>query len=182
MDASNGSYRLSLEKLSKQWRDPNISRSAKAIFLDLVLYAGSDGKVYPSQETLANNQNLSIRQVNNLLRELRKKNLIEWQSGNGPGNSNLYRINAEIYFHNSPPLRQPASHPPSIGLQSRPGSQLPPNEVNERYKRMRKPKFTACGLGNCNKGYIVPDTPGSVSRCDCRVKYEQDKEAWGASR
>lgn len=131
-------------------RKASISRSAKLIFIDLLLYAGTDGSAFPSHQTLANNAGLSKRRVNDLLQELKRANLVSWSMGS-PGRSNRYKITPEIYFPNA-----------GTPVQSNRGSQLQPNVVNEWSKRKR---FKPCGIGSCVNGYLTNSDP--VVPCQC---------------
>ncbi len=79
-------------------RNPRLTPLAKVIFLDLIFYAGTNSDPYPSQQLLAQNHNYSVRQVYNILKELRENNFLRGWKQRGYSKSNLYDINrTKIY-------------------------------------------------------------------------------------
>jgi hypothetical protein len=70
--------------------DPSLRPTEKLAIGRLLLYAGRNGKCYPSQETIARELCLKPRQVRNVLRSLRKKGWLCWDKR--AGTSNVYVI------------------------------------------------------------------------------------------
>jgi hypothetical protein len=58
--------------------DGSLSHAAKLVYGRLRLFAGRDGRCYPSQETLAREVCLHERELRNLLSELRAAGWINW--------------------------------------------------------------------------------------------------------
>lgn len=56
--------------------DPNLSLRAKGLYGILSKYADSERKCYPSTNTLAAEAGTSVRTIERLLRELKKKNYV----------------------------------------------------------------------------------------------------------
>ena len=71
------------------FRDDTLSASAKLAHGRLKLYAGQDGRCYPSHQTLAREVCLSSRRLRDVLRELREAGLITWTRTRG---SNHYTV------------------------------------------------------------------------------------------
>ena len=59
-------------------RDAEISHAAKLVYGRLKLYAGRNGQCNPKHETLAREVCLSVRQVKNVLIELRRAGWVDW--------------------------------------------------------------------------------------------------------
>lgn len=122
-------YKISFSGLRKIVRNPKISKSARLLCVDLLLYAGLDGVCFPSEITLGKDMGLTDRHIRNLITEL-KNNGLGWERG-GFGRSNRYSFNEEIYFLNDEDNRKAASLDPGNQLPVDSGSTLPPKEVIE---------------------------------------------------
>lgn len=111
-------------------RNPRLSPLAKVIFLDLIFYAGTNSDPYPSQELLAKNHNYSVRQIRNMMHELKENGLLLGWKQRGFSKSNLYQINrAKIYKSRMKQI----SYQKGNTLPIHTGNTLPPNisqEVN----------------------------------------------------
>jgi Helix-turn-helix domain len=59
-------------------RDAKISHAAKLVYGRLKLYAGKDGQCNPKHATLAREVCVAVRQLRNVLNELRKAGWIDW--------------------------------------------------------------------------------------------------------
>lgn len=130
---SDNQFKINWQGLRALIRNSELSRGAKVIFVDLLLYAGIDGNSFPSQEILATNQNLSSKQVQNLLKELKQKRFIEWKRG-GFGKSNRYSFNPEIYFATDDSDTKYISADSGNTLPVQSGNIFPPNVVNKSNK------------------------------------------------
>lgn len=126
-----GDYRINFEGLRSAWRNPSLSRGAKVVLFDLLLYAGVDGISFPSQETLATNHGFkSSRHVKNLLSELKDAGSISWTRG-GYGISNKYSFSEEIYFPNGKDNRKSTSSKLGNTQPVDSGNTIPPKKVSE---------------------------------------------------
>jgi hypothetical protein len=149
-------YRIFFQNLRKVWRDPSISRGAKVVLFDLILYAGVDNIAFPSQATIANDLSYKDpRQVGNLIKELKEKNLIDWERG-GFGISNKYSLSEEIYFLTDiPSTRKSASYNKGNPFPSSIGNPFPSNVVSESNHRTKSDKL---GEKSSYKGKVNPHT------------------------
>jgi len=95
----NMKYKIRFEKLRDVIRDPSITPLQKCVLLDLLLYAGTSGDAFPSEETLGANAGRSARQVRNCIKELKRRGLINWGRLRY-GGPNSYYFNTELYFLN----------------------------------------------------------------------------------
>jgi hypothetical protein len=127
-------YRIRFDKLRDVWRNPQLSRGAKVIFMDLLLYAGLDGVSFPSEDTLAYNHGIGGRQVRNLLAELKTTDLISWEKG-GFSSSNVYKFNPEVYFLNGKSNRKSVSSLLGNKFPVRKGNTFPSKVVKEISQR-----------------------------------------------
>lgn len=166
------------------WRDPTLSPGAKVILLDLLFYAGVNDNSFPSEEKLAINHDFTARHVRNLLKELQKRNLIEWERG-GFGRSNHYFFNTEIYcLTEDPQDNSKKSISSNLGNQFpvSSGNPVPTNIVSNKYSQSNnsqhdyiknETKFP-CGLNGCNSGWIIDSISNIARKCECRIRYEQE--------
>src|SRR5262249_29992952 len=69
------------------YTDPDLTSTEKLVIGRLILFAGKDGRCYPSHETLAAELRLKPRQVRNLMASLKQKGWIAWRR---TGKSNAY--------------------------------------------------------------------------------------------
>ncbi len=104
MEGQDNYYSINFVGLRNFIRNPKLSNSAKAVGVNLLLYAGVGGKSFPSEETLAGDHDLSDRQIRNLLKELKLFGF-DWERG-GFSKSNRYFFSEEIYFRNDKSIRK----------------------------------------------------------------------------
>lgn len=123
-------YQIYFDGWRKAIRNPSLSFGAKAILSDLLLYAGTNGKCFPSQEVLAKNSGKSSRQIRNILNELKNTKYILWERGH-KGKSNQYSLNEEIYCQFDQKGRKQTSTRSGNTLPSTIGNTVPPNVINE---------------------------------------------------
>lgn len=128
-EVSNNKHRIDFEGLRTVWRNPVITKGAKVVLLDLLLYAGIDGASFPSEDTLGENHNLSDRQIRNLITELRNNKLLFWIK-KGFSSSNAYTFNPEIYFRIGDKDRKPVSAQSGNLFPLQSGNQFPPKVVS----------------------------------------------------
>jgi DNA-binding Lrp family transcriptional regulator len=113
-------FRIHFVGYREAFRDPKLMPSSKAVLGNLIGYAGVNGKCFPSQETLAHDMGLSPRQIRNILKELKDRGYISWESGE-KGKSNKYKFSEEIYFRIGDAIGKPTSQsvgnimPPTVG-------------------------------------------------------------------
>lgn len=124
-------YKINYPALRNFVRNPAIIPSAKSVFINILLYAGLDGIIFPSQATLGKDFGLEPRQIRNLLIILRKFNVIRWKRG-GYGRSNHYSISEEIYCLNDKQDGNYVSSNIGIQLPSQGGNTIPPNIVSKK--------------------------------------------------
>ena len=183
-------YHINFKGFREVFRTPTISKGAKLVLVDLLLYAGTNAECFPSQAELAKNHHYTPRQIGNLLKELKQFHLIDWERG-GFGRSNRYVINEEIYFPtdvSNSSDRQPSSYNIGNSIPLPISKPFPTNVVTESnnykgsqtHKRISKSKakpfFKPCGLNGCDNGYLFLDSQ-NPSYCKCREDFnEQLKE------
>lgn len=66
--------------------DPSLRPTEKLTVGRLLLFAGKDGRCYPSHETLSRELCLKPRQVRNLLASLKRKGRLQWRARAGTSN------------------------------------------------------------------------------------------------
>ena len=174
-------HNINFSRLREIHRDPAVSRSAKVILVDLLLYAGVDGVSYPSRETLGKNHNLSPRQIETLITELRDKGLVSWIRG-GERRSNSYSFDKELYFpitdqsgkytslSVSPQTTQTGStlHTKGINTNSREEKQ---NLWELRQLRVQAAKRDCPILDVAQRLALINSfTPGNITRAGCYNK------------
>lgn len=185
-------FRINFRGLRYLIRDPQVSRGAKVVLLDLLLYAGVDNNTFPSEDLLARDLGITARQIRNLLNELRLNGVISWQR-NETGRSNRYTFDEEIYYRNT---RKVFSHKTGSGFPFNTGSIFPNNEdieyrdifksqLNTGYigngsSEIHKEKapdklFIPCGKNGCVDGWI--DLPNyEIKKCDCLISFEDQNK------
>lgn len=131
MEEREFNNKIDLVKLRGIFRTPSISPLQKCILSDLSFYAGIDGEAFPSQQTLANNQGCSTRQVRNCLVELKRLGIISWKK-RGYSKSNRYAFNKELYFRNRDRNRKFTSAHSGQPVPLQTGNPVPPNVSQER--------------------------------------------------
>ncbi len=90
-------FRISFQGIRKVLRDNNITPTARLLLMNLLLYAGLDGRCFPSRSTLSKDIGVSTRQISNLLKELKNMKLISWKRSSGYPPHNIYYFNDLIY-------------------------------------------------------------------------------------
>ncbi len=90
-------YKISFEGLREVLRDNNISPTARLLLMNLLLYAGLDGRCFPSRSTLAKDIGVSTRQIGNLLKELKDNRLIGWKKAGKHPQHNSYYFTGLLY-------------------------------------------------------------------------------------
>ncbi len=133
-------YRLNFEGFRKAIRNPHIKPSAKAVFTDLLLYAGNNGACFPTKATLAQNQGISERQITNLIKELQEHKLISWEKRENRV-SNKYKFNKEVYFPIKEINKKYTSRDHSNQLPLKEGNTLPPNIVSNNSQKSESKKI-----------------------------------------
>src|SRR3989344_7977691 len=118
--------KIHFERLAEFIRNSRFSTTQKALFVDILLYAGVNGDAFPSQETLANDLGQTPRNIRYCLDMLCAAGLVS-KKRRGFSKSNQYLINEEIYFRNGSSNRNFSSSHSSNPLPVRPGNTLPPN-------------------------------------------------------
>lgn len=123
---------LSYKTLRVFMRDPNIKPLEKCVLIDLLLYAGIGGQAFPSEMLLGKDFGVSDRHIRTQLKNLQKKGwILNWKR-RGYSNSNLYELNAELYFRNDTQDRNSASAQSETTVPIQNGSVVPPNVDQER--------------------------------------------------
>lgn len=87
--------KIHFEGLRLIMRNPAISMAEKAILFDLLLYAGTNGEVFPSEHSLAQDMGITDRYVRTILTKLKNLNLINWERRFFT--SNRYWFSTDIY-------------------------------------------------------------------------------------
>lgn len=91
-------FQINFSKLREAIRDPQLKPIEKAILVDLLMYAGTTGDAFPSEETIANDFGYSDRYIRECLTKLKTSGwLVSWKK-RGYSQSNLYKFNKELYF------------------------------------------------------------------------------------
>lgn len=166
----NSKKHINFQKLREIVRNSKMTPLSKVIYIDLLLYAGTEGSAFPSQNTLASNHGRSVKQIQNCLRELKKNKYISWKK-RGYSLSNRYIFNEEIYFSIVSTYTNLSS--PHVGnmipFQKR--SEFRPN--NSQEINQLKQKFVPCNQNGCEDGYLINKDTNTASKCSCRKGYEK---------
>lgn len=168
---TNKSGEINFVGLQSTLRNPEISKTAKLLLVDLLLYAGTNTIAFPSRETLSTNHSITQRYVDMKLKELKKYNLIAWERGKGPGNSNRYSFNDVVYLLKNT-NRETGFHNRGNLFRHKPGSLVPTKEIIESNNKYNFKKFEACNKNGCKDGYIITEGNAAVKYCECRLKHE----------
>lgn len=169
-DPTNSIGEINFVGLQNTIRDPKISKTAKLLLVDLLLYAGTNTIAFPSRKTLSDNHDITPRYVDMNLKELKKNNLIAWKRGTGPRNSNRYSFNSVVYLVKSN-NRETGFYNKSNPLRDKSGSLVPTNEIIESNNKYSFKKFEACNKNGCKNGYIITEGNDPVTYCECRSKH-----------
>jgi hypothetical protein len=171
-------YRINFVKLREVWRDSSISKGAKVILMDLLLYGGVQGDIFPSQTTMAENHGYSVRHIRNLLGELRKNGLIGWDKF-GYSMTNSYYTNEELYclIDELPFNKQEkrTSYQEGNSLPKHLGISFPTNSSHEINHEESSHSSSIKCKKNCENGLIF--SGNSVSYCNCPVGVRRSEEA-----
>lgn len=163
-------YRINFAKLREIWRNPKLSKGAKVILMDLLLYGGVQGEIFPSQITLAKNHDYSVKHIRNLLKELREIGIIDWEKGGYSAPNNYYTIE-ELYC----PLdelsythdRKYISHTQGNEVPEYQGNSFPPNNNHLINSPLIESKHPSNCINNCVNGLIFNTSDNTASYCSC---------------
>lgn len=92
-------YKIRFEKLRDVIRDSSITPMEKCVLMDLLLYAGTSGDAFPSEDTLGKDLGCSSRHIRNCIKKLKSIGLIDYGRLRY-GGPNSYFFSAELYFLN----------------------------------------------------------------------------------
>ena len=120
-------------KLHEMMKDKRLKPTEKALLINLLLYAGTDGLSFPSQKTLASDFGYSARQISNCLLVLLAHGWLKDWKRRGYGRSNRYFFNQELYFNNDESNRNSSSTQLSTPLPNQTGT-TPPSNVTQLNK------------------------------------------------
>ncbi|GEM_PF-6101609 len=166
----NLEYRINFIKLREVWRNPDISKGAKVILMDLLLYGGVQGDIFPSQNTLAKNHDYSVKHIRNLLKELRANGLIDWDKF-GYSATNSYFTIEELYcrIDERTFVAQGKSTSSQVDTQlpNQLRSPLPTNISQEISPPKESHPLPIKCENNCDNGIIFDPTDNTASYCDC---------------
>lgn len=126
---------MSIEHMSRVWRDFTGDPTAKLILLSLADQANSDGYCWPSQRYTAARCMISDRQLRTWIQRLAASGWIEVI--NRGGKSNMYRVIApEADFLGTPEAHFQGGRKPTS---AHPGSPLPTNHQESSMNPQEKP-------------------------------------------
>jgi hypothetical protein len=127
-------YRVYFVGLRTFLRLPDISPAAKAVFMNILMYAGEDGKAFPSQARLAADLGVSERHIRTLINELKRHNMLTWRQKerNGP---NYYTPSPEVYRRAEELGRKSISARNGNRVPSPSGSPVPAKVITESIKK-----------------------------------------------
>jgi biotin operon repressor len=128
-------------KLAEVIRNPRLKPVQKALLVDLLLYAGTSGDAFPSQDTLAKDLGCSSRYIRMCLDMLTAAGLIV-RKRRGFSKSNLYLINKELYFRNDINKITSISSHPGTDIPNYSSTSLPSNvtQLNNSNKDLSEPE------------------------------------------
>lgn len=112
-------------------RNPSLEPIDKVVLIDILLYGGVTGAAFPSETTLARNQNRSERWIQEVIKRLKAKSWIIKTKRRGFSQSNLYTLNPELYFGNDNTNQMPTSDQSGTTLPVQTSSGLPTNNSQE---------------------------------------------------
>ena len=119
---------INFKKLAEVVRNNRLEPIQKMLLIDLLLYAGTSGEAFPSQQTLAKDFGCSTRQVRYSLDMLYAVGLVK-RKRRGFAKSNTYFLNEELYFHNDKSNRNTSSSHSGNKVPHNLGTPVPPNET-----------------------------------------------------
>ena len=130
---------IKFKYMAKVIRNNRLKPIDKALLVDLLLYAGTDGESFPSQQKLADDLGCSTRQIRYSLDMLCAASLVT-KKRRGFAKSNAYFFNEELYFPNDRTNRNPASYHLGKRVPDNSGTPVPPNEtqLNNSSKVLKK--------------------------------------------
>lgn len=117
---------INFVRLSEVMRNPRLKPVHKALLVNLLLYAGTSGDAFPSQETLAQDFGCSDRYIRMCLDILTAAGLVN-RKRRGYSKSNLYLINKELYYLNDTKKDNNSSSQQGNNLPDYSSTPLPPN-------------------------------------------------------
>lgn len=164
--------KINFQKLREIMRDARLKPLEKCVFVDLLLYAGTNRDAYPSEKTLAEDFNVSDRHIRNVLNQLKNKGLLDWKR-RGFSRSNKYDLIREIYFLNDENSKNQLGNHVSFyrgkpfPLQTR--TSFPPNVSQER-NQLKKVICENCQKNDCLNGWIFINN--NARRCQCQLCHE----------
>lgn len=132
---------INFKKMTEVIRDNWLRPIDKLLLVDLLLYAGTSGEAFPSQQTLANDLGCSTRQIRYSLDVLCAASLVE-RKRRGFAKSNIYFLNEELHFLNDKGNRNTSSSHLGNKVPNNSGTPLPPNviQLNNSSKALKKIK------------------------------------------
>lgn len=125
-DMENEKRIINFTKLSEVMRNPRLKPVQKALLVNLILYAGTSGDAFPSQDTLANDFACTSRYIRMCLDMLVAAGLIS-KKRRGFSKSNLYLFNKELYFFNEVNKSSNSSYQRGNNIPNYSSTPLPPN-------------------------------------------------------
>lgn len=140
---------INFKKLAEVVRNNRLEPIQKMLLIDLLLYAGTSGEAFPSQQTLAKDFGCSTRQVRYSLDMLYAVGLVK-RKRRGFAKSNTYFLNEELYFHNDKSNRNTSSSHSGSKVPHNSGTLVPPNEtqLNNSSKVLKKIKRKYSSIEN----------------------------------
>jgi len=132
---------INFKKMTEVIRNNRLNPMQKALLVDIILYAGTSGEAFPSQQTLADDFGVSTRYIRYSLDMLYAAGLLKRKKG-GFAKSNTYLINKELYFRNDQSNRNYSSSHLGNRVPYKLGNLVPPNEtqLNNSSKVLKKIK------------------------------------------
>ncbi len=89
-------HKINFSILRQAVRDPTLKPIDKVVLMDLLLYAGTTDRAFPSEATLAKNQGVTDRYIRDVIVHLKDSGWISWKK-NGYSVSNRYNFNQTLY-------------------------------------------------------------------------------------
>lgn len=117
---------INFTKLSEIMRSPRLKPVQKALLVNLILYAGTSGDAFPSQDTLAKDFACTSRYIRMCLDMLVAAQLIS-KKRRGFSKSNLYLFNKELYYLNDTRKDNNSSSQRGNNIPDYSSTPLPPN-------------------------------------------------------
>lgn len=124
-------FNIHFATLRKFIRKSDIAPTEKALLVNLLLYGGVNGEIYPSELQLGKDFGLSDRHIRTLLNNLKQKGWITNWKQRGFSKSNKYIINQELYFHIDNKNRKSTSVQSGTPIPIKIGTPIPPKVSQE---------------------------------------------------